>query len=69
MQPSDHDLLVRIDERVGNTEIAIKALRTEIAERYVTQDSFEPVKRVVYVLIFAGLAALVTGAALISKGV
>lgn len=64
---NDHDLLVRIDERVGNVEVAVKALRVELEGRYVTHDSFEPVKRVFYAIILAGVAAVLGGAALLAR--
>ena len=65
---TDHDLLVRIDERVAKVETDLRGLRLELAERYVTHDSFEPVKRVVYAIILAGVAAVLAGAAMLSKG-
>ena len=47
-KPTNHDLLIRIDER-------LKAME----ENYVTKDEFEPVKRVVYGMVGLLLSGMV----------
>jgi len=69
---SDHDLLVRIDERTSQmlAEIAM------IKSHYVRREEFDPVKRLVYglaatllaSLVGWGLSLLISSSVLLRKG-
>jgi hypothetical protein len=59
----DHDLLIRIDERVEAThkdmEVIKEAFET-LPKRYVTRSEFKPVRSIVY-----GMAGVILSAALL----
>lgn len=44
----DHDLLVRIDERVEAMKLNIDSITASLEEHYVTQEEFRPIKTLVY---------------------
>ena len=45
---NDHDLLVRIDERVETMKLNIDSITASLEEHYVTQEEFRPIKTLVY---------------------
>ena len=68
---SDHDLLVRIDERTSQMVLEIAMIKSH----YVRREEFEPIKRLAYGLaatilvsvIGWGLSLVVRGASLVGK--
>lgn len=44
----DHDLLVRIDERVEVMKLDIEAITEALDSHYVKQEEFQPIKTLVY---------------------
>jgi len=44
----DHDLLVRIDERVESLRVEIESITNALDNHYVTQEEFRPIKTLVY---------------------
>ncbi len=63
---ADHDLLIRLEERVTDLQARVEDLE-EKAERYVTQRQFNPVSRVLWLIGTAILVGL-TGGALAAIG-
>ena len=47
MESSDHDLIVRIDERTRNLHDAMADIKTQLGG-YVTKKEFTPIKLLVY---------------------
>lgn len=45
---NDHDLLVRIDERMINLEKSITELENKLRKNFVTKIEFKPIKKIIY---------------------
>lgn len=59
MQPSDRDLLIRIDERTKTMKAGMADMQENLEDNYVSQSEFKPVKLVVWVIVAAAIGALV----------
>jgi hypothetical protein len=45
------EILGRLDERTGALVAAIEEIKLQLRNTYVTQDEFEPIKRIAYGLV------------------
>ena len=60
---SDHDLLIRLTENLRSVQAELTEMKAQQEARYVTKDEFEPIQRLVYLLMGLLMTGLV-GAAL-----
>ena len=55
---NDQNLLARLDERVLTLVTDVAAINTKLDHKYVSQDEFQPVKKIVYSAVGLMLASM-----------
>lgn len=56
----EHTQIALMAQDIGYIKENVKELRNELEGKYVTQDQFEPIKRIVYGLVGAVLLAVIS---------